>query len=60
MVGLNCYQDERINEEITVIITCDLEFPMKERDEIAIKGDVMVNSYVSAWLSHGIQLFAQT
>ena len=54
MVGLNCYQDERINEEITVIITCDLEFPMKEREEIAIKGDVMVNSYVSAWLSHGI------
>lgn len=38
MVGLNCYQDERINEEITVIITCDLEFPMKERDEIANKG----------------------
>ena len=32
---------------------------MKERDETEIKGDVMVNSYVSTWLSHGIQLFGQ-
>lgn len=37
-----------------VIITCEQEFPMKERDEIEIKGDVMVNSYVLTWLSHGI------
>lgn len=37
-----------------MIITCEQEFPMKERDEIEIKGDVMVNSYVLTWLSHGI------
>ena len=35
-------------------ITCRLEFPVKERDKTEIKGDVMVNSYVSTWLSHGI------